>query len=134
MSTMTNISVTIGSGSSASTFTWASRTPAGPDIPARWATGIFNATTRVGDAKLAYKYKRNGVDTADQFKVDVLIPLVCNSQSCGEIVAAKSVCSLSMTVPDSFSATDRAYLVDLICGTINSTEFRNAMKAGESFY
>lgn len=130
MSAMTNISVTIGTG----TFTWASRTPAGPDIPARWATGIFSATTRVGDAKLAFKYKRNGVDTADQTKIDFMIPLTCNSQSCGELVAAKATCSVSLTVPDSFDATQRAYLVDLITGTINSSEFRAAIKAGESFY
>lgn len=130
MASMSNITVNIGTGS----FTWASRTPAGPDIPARWATGIFGASTRVGDAKLAFKYKRNGVDTADQTKVDFLIPLTCNSQSCGELVAAKATCSVSITVPDGFDTTQRDYLVDLITGTINSTEFRAAIKSGESFY
>jgi hypothetical protein len=64
----------------------------------------------------------------------MMIPLTCNSQSCGEVVQAKAVCSLSITVPDSFNATERAYLVDLITGTINSAEFRAAIKAGESFY
>lgn len=130
MAAMSNITLTLGQNQ----FVWTGRTPAGPDTPARWATGVFDATSRVGDAKLAFKYKRNGADTADQTKIDMVIPLPCNSQACGELVAAKAVMSIAITIPDAFDTTKRDWLVDCMLKTINTSLVSNAIKSGESFY
>lgn len=133
MAAMSNITV---ADSATSTFTWASKTPAGNDLPARWAASIFGATSRVGDAKLAYKYKRNQADTADRFDVNIMLPETCNGGvSCSpEQVVGKATCSLTLTIPDTLQTTDRAVAVELILNTLSSSEFKAAMKAGESFY
>jgi len=133
MASMSNITV---ASSATSTFTWASKTPAGNDLPARWAAPVFGATSRVGDAKLAYKYKRNQADTADRFDVNIMLPEVCNGGvNCSpEQVVGKATCSLTLTLPDTLKTTDRAKAVEIILNTIASAEFMASIKAGESFY
>lgn len=123
---------------STTTVTFGGRSPAGATEPARWSANPLGGINRLADSKLAFRIKRNSADTADQIKIDMVVPLPCLSDdtgtACSQKITEKAVVSFYAVMPDAFPDNYRATVISLIQKAIACGQFETAMNDGSNFY
>jgi hypothetical protein len=134
MASMTSLSVQIGPNI---TYTWSAMTPGGATEAAHWrGTSLVptDVTSRTAMPELSFKYHRNTANTADRTVISGYVPMVCTEGTCFPKEVGKVPFNFTVLLPDGLSDVQRNSIINVIMGTLNLANIKEAIVNGEGFY